>query len=174
MTKTYQGFHAFTAPTWLVAKEPDHLTTCNTVESGRVLFTQCQPCRERPEILHERDTSAKKHSTQRLLCSRIAVFNSHCRELDDPVEMRRSGKLMPEWKHYGVPDLYGYGLNVMPTIKRYNVNLGPWIRNHVHSQQLGQLDNQRQKYILHGICHLREFDGIVIWKISQVSISTPS
>ena len=38
MIATHKGYHAFTAPTCLVAKEPNHLTTCNTVESERVLF----------------------------------------------------------------------------------------------------------------------------------------
>lgn len=39
------------------------------------------------EILHERDSRSKKHSTQHLLYSREG-FNSHCSgELDDPAEM---------------------------------------------------------------------------------------
>ena len=33
MRGTHEGYRAFTVPTWLVAKKPDHLTTCNTVES---------------------------------------------------------------------------------------------------------------------------------------------
>ena len=44
-----------------------------------------QPCGKRPEILHESDSRAKKHASQYLLWSRKGDFNSHCRELDDPV-----------------------------------------------------------------------------------------
>ena len=91
MTATHEGYHAFTAPTWLVTKEPDHLTTCNTVESERVLFSiQNQSCREQPEFLHENDSRAKKHETQQLLFSRFVVFKliSHCKELDDPVDSK--------------------------------------------------------------------------------------
>ena len=40
MTATYKGYYASTAPTCLRVKEPDHLTTCNTVESERVMFAQ--------------------------------------------------------------------------------------------------------------------------------------
>ena len=36
MTATHKGYHAFTVPTRLGAKEPDQLTTCNAVESERV------------------------------------------------------------------------------------------------------------------------------------------
>ena len=42
---------------------------------------------KRTRNLHERDNRAKKHCTQRLLYSRIAVFVSHCGELNESVEM---------------------------------------------------------------------------------------
>lgn len=88
MTTTYEGYSAFTAPIRLGAKEPDHLTTCNTVKSERVLFAQSSTSRKRPETLHERENRAKKHSAQHLLISRTEVFNSHCSgELDGLVEM---------------------------------------------------------------------------------------
>ena len=47
MTSTHEGYHAFTAPTQLVAKEPDHLTPCNTVESERVSFSTQRPTMQR-------------------------------------------------------------------------------------------------------------------------------
>ena len=81
MTATHEGYHAFTASTWLVAKEPDHLTTCNTVEPERLLFAQSQPCRIRSENLQEGDSRANKHRTQHLLFSRIGDFHSHFEEL---------------------------------------------------------------------------------------------
>ena len=42
MTSTYEGYYAFTDPTRLGAKQPDHLTTCNAVESEKKkkLFAQ--------------------------------------------------------------------------------------------------------------------------------------
>ena len=63
MAATYEGYHAFTAPTWLGPKEPDQLTACNTVESERVLFAPRSMQKERPGILHESDSCAKKHRT---------------------------------------------------------------------------------------------------------------
>ena len=87
VTATYEGYLASTSLTCLGAKEPDHLTTCNTVESEKSAVCS-KACRKRPEILQERDSRAKKHSTQHLLFCRIEGFNSHCSgELDDPVEM---------------------------------------------------------------------------------------
>ena len=96
---THERYHDFTAPTWLGAKEPDHLTTCNTVESKKRLLLKGQPCRKRPEMLHERDSCAKKHRTQHLLSIRIGGgFNSHRGGELDLVKMTVS-KLTPEWKH---------------------------------------------------------------------------
>ena len=80
MTSTYEGYYAFTDPTRLGAKQPDHLTTCNAVESEKknaVCSKVNQPSRKRPETLQERDSRAKKHSTQ-LLCRRTGAFISHC------------------------------------------------------------------------------------------------
>ena len=106
VTATYEGYLASTSLTCLGAKEPDHLTTCNTMESERMMFAKGQPCGKQPEILHERDSRAKKHSSQHLLFSRIEVFNSHCGgELDDPFE--DDGKINRRQKGstYGVPVL---------------------------------------------------------------------
>ena len=102
MTATYEGHHSFTAPTWLGAKEPGHLTTCNTVESENGLFVQeVNHAEKRPEILHERDNCAKKHSSQHFLI-RTEGFNGHCSgELDDSVEMTFRPQDPGNWRHKG-------------------------------------------------------------------------
>ena len=144
MTETHEGYHAFTAPTWLVAKEPDHLTTCNTVESERVrCLLKKSTMQKTTEILHESDCRAKKHRTQHLLYSRVGVFISHWSAESAGVEMTG-----PEWMHYGILNLYktisrhADWMSCQCQLKRaWDCYLGLWIRNHVHGQ--------RQKYILH-------------------------
>ena len=123
MMATHEDYHAFTASTRLVAKEPDHLTTCNTVESERVLFST-QRCRERPKILHESDSRAKKHKTHYLLFSWIGVFISHLqrtwrsrrfRASDDEANRRQNGSTMG-FSIYIVYTMGRYGLSVIPTV----------------------------------------------------------
>ena len=94
---THEGYHAFTAPTWLVAKEPDQLTTCNAVEPDKEwCLLKDQACRKWRKFLQQSDSRAKKHSAQYLLWSRTGDFISHFRELDDPVEMT----IRLSWRQY--------------------------------------------------------------------------
>ena len=80
-TATHQGCHGFTAPIKLGAKVPNHLTTCNTVESERALLIKGQACGKRQEILHEGNSRAKNHRTQQLSCTLRAIL-SHRFESD--------------------------------------------------------------------------------------------
>ena len=57
--RTHQGCHFFTAPTWLGAKEPDHWTTCNTVEYEGALLLKSQPYKMGPEIFMKEITVPK-------------------------------------------------------------------------------------------------------------------
>ena len=74
------------------AKEPNNLTTCNTVQSKTSTFcSKVNPCGKRRGILHEGKSRAKKHRNQQFMCS--VWRSSHANlngESNDPVEKKRS------------------------------------------------------------------------------------
>ena len=61
MTATYEGYHAFTTPTWIVANEPDQLTTCNTMETERVLFAQGSTTKKKDQKLYMNERAVPKN-----------------------------------------------------------------------------------------------------------------
>ena len=62
------------------------------MESVRTLFAQRSTVQKTTKNLHERDSRAKKHRTQCLLCSRSGDFLSHCSGALEPAEMTPEGK----------------------------------------------------------------------------------
>ena len=62
------------------------------MESVKALFAQRSTMQKTTKNLHERDSRAKKHRTQCLLCSRSGDFLSHCSGALEPAEMTPEGK----------------------------------------------------------------------------------
>jgi hypothetical protein len=92
---THQECHDFTAIK-LGARVPNHLTTCKTVESERVLLFRSQSCRKRQEILREGDSRAENHRAQLLLCNLGAILD-HRNQKDNPVNDGREKGM--NWKY---------------------------------------------------------------------------
>ena len=93
MTATHKGYHAFTASNWLVAKEPDHLTTCNTVETERVLFTQRSTMQKKDPKLYMR-ARAVPINIEPSNSVKLGISIAIVKNFDD------LGQETPEWNHY--------------------------------------------------------------------------
>ena len=99
MTATHKGYHAFTAPTWLVAKEPDNLTTCNTVESERVLFTVNHAENDRKFYIKEIAVPRNIEPSIRCTVELRSSLSIAVEDLMIPPGVEIT-ELLPEWKHY--------------------------------------------------------------------------
>lgn len=101
MTRTHEAYHAFTDPTKLVAKKPDHLTTCYTVESERVLFAQRSNHAENDQKFYMKAIVVPKNIVASICCSVESGIS-----LAIAVNWRQNGSKEALWAQCGVLDLY--------------------------------------------------------------------
>ena len=162
MTATHQGYHAFTAPKWLGAKEPDHLTTCNTVESERCVVRSKVNHAENDQKFYRKEMAVPKNIAPSICCA-VVLPPSTAIAVERTRQSRRddwwSGKLTTKWKHYGV-------LNYIRDYRSYLVignERGSMIERWLLTWILRRSTIKKikdQKWYIKTICHIEAPSGI--------------
>ena len=99
MTATHEGYHAFTAPTRLGAKEPDHLTTCNAVESERKLFAHRSNHTENDQKFYMKETAVPKNIEPSICCAlAVALGISLAIAMEYSIPSRWRSRSVVNWR----------------------------------------------------------------------------